>query len=66
MRVHPASTQREQHTEPLSWAQDLAFAVPANTQNKNCLEMANNVERQGRRPPNDQELAEVVHASHDS
>lgn len=66
MRVDPSTTQCKQYTEPFSSAEDLSFAVPAYAQNQDGLEMANNVEGQGTRPSNDQELTQVVHGRHDA
>lgn len=66
MRVHPPATKRQKYTQPLAGAKDLAFTVPANGQDKNSLEMADNVESKRRSAANDQKLRQVVHGGHNA
>jgi hypothetical protein len=66
VRVHPATTQRQQHAKPLPRAKDLALAVPTDTENENRLQVADNIESERARAANDQELRQVVHGRHDA
>jgi hypothetical protein len=66
MRVHPATTQRQPDTNPLSRIQDLALAVPANRENHDGLEVADDIESQGGSAADDEELGEVVQGGHNS
>ena len=66
MRVHPSTAKRKENTEPLPSTQYLALAVPPYAQNHDSLQMADDVERECARAANDQELAQVVHGSHDT
>lgn len=66
MRVHPGAAERQQHAEPLPLIQHLVLAVPANGQNQDRLDVADDVERQGRGAADDEELRQVDHGRHDA
>jgi hypothetical protein len=66
VRVNPATAERQEDTEPLPWTQDLALAVPPNAQNKDSLQVTDDVEGQCAGTSDDQELGQIVHGSHDA
>jgi hypothetical protein len=66
VRVHPATSQCQENTKPLTRAQDLALAVPPDAENENRLQVADNVESQCARTADNQELRKVVHGGHDA
>lgn len=66
MGINPATAESKQNAEPLLWTQDLAFAVPSDAEDQDGLQVADDVERERARPSDDEELAEIVHASHDA
>jgi hypothetical protein len=66
VRVHPATSECQEYTKPLPWAQNLALAVPPDAQNEDSLQMADNVEGQSTGASNNQELRQIVHGCHDA
>lgn len=66
MRVHPAAAQGQQDAKALPHAQNLALAIPADAEDENGLEMADNVEGERAGAANDEKLREIVHARHDA
>lgn len=58
--VDPAAAEGEQHAEPLAGSENLAFAVPADGQDEDGLEVGDDVEGKGGSTTDDKELGQIV------